>query len=398
MICDKCGSKIDEKSTFCPKCGNIISKENEQINNNLNIFNTNIENNKTKESLIEKYKTNINFFKLSDDNQNNNQIDSNHIIDEPIFPENSFETINQTNSEEKTQMIKPLNITPVNNLINNINDSENSIINQDNSLNNFTDTDSITQNSLTSNNELYNEKTNNNPAYDNNLIYNPAFDTNLLNNIENQEHQDEIVSNNNSNNENNLIYNELPDTSSLNNKENQTDIITNNNQTSDKLNTTNKNEIKQKSDKNNNLIIFIALAFLAIIVVAVVIINGNEKTLTCSINSTEDSLKSNSSISATFKDNNIKSMIIKGSEIISDNSKEYIDLYFDYKTEELNKYTQISGVKVTTNKNGSEITYSVTGNKDNSKQLFEEEFGKIEINAENFVAAAEAQGYKCNAK
>ena len=128
------------------------------------------------------------------------------------------------------------------------------------------------------------------------------------------------------------------------------------------------------------------------------LINGSTKTLTCSNVTTEDNLIIKNSIVTTFKDDSIKSMEIKGNEQVDSDQADYVDLYFNYKTEELNKYTQIAGVKVTTNKVGNVINYSVVADKSNSEKLFKEEFGGVNINAENFVSLAEASGYKCNVK
>ncbi len=389
MICDKCGSKIDENSSFCPKCGNIIEKKtenntNEQVNN-LDIFTSNYiapntENSEPEENLIEKYKTNINFFKLSD----NQKQDDNLLINEPVFPQNSFDTNtqNEQNIKETNQMIEPVNITPINDLINDTQMETNTPeINPIDSLNNPVNT-------------------NNEAIVQDNLNYNITPEVNPVDSLNNP-----VNTNNEAIVQDNLNYNITPEINPVNNLNNPeiqpNQIDSPNTQETNQVGNSNdsqNNAIKPKKDKNNNLIVFVAIAFIAIIVIAVILINGSKKTLTCTTTTTEGNLNIKSSISTTFKDDKIQTMVIKGKEQISEDGKQYIDLYFNYKLEELNKYTQIAGVIVTTNKQGNAITYSVTADKTNSKQLFEEEFGKIEITAENFTSAAEAQGYKCSTK
>ena len=428
MICDKCGANVESGADFCWACGNKI--ENNAVDNVVN----NDEN--LDENLLDKYKNNINFFNLSDSNgiqksevENNSDLNvlpdfsqnidnqtvlvQSELINEPIFPENSIQQDNPILGNDN---------------FNNVN-NENPYFISDNVLN---------ENQTDLNSPVFENNLNENPVD----IDEPVF-TNVSDNLSGEQtnltqefngNQDSYISPvnemnteqgvQNTNLAQELEVNQNPYVSPLNNEMNteqgvqsvgvapdvtieeaptftNVSAVTPEEPLAQPVNTEpkkensdagNKND-KPKKKVNNNLIVFIAVAFIALIVIVIFLTRTDSKTVSCIQSDTDNGVTTEKVLIASFKNNKIKSLLISGSYVVGSNYMQYMDSFYESKNEELKKYDGIKGIDVTVNKDSNTITYSVESG--DASTLAKTELKATADVADNFINAAEEQGYKC---
>jgi len=434
MICDKCGAQLDNSAEFCWACGNKVEKK---VDDNID------------ENLINKYKNNISFFNLSNDdttkkeevtnpfvfpknifneplNDNNlmqeEKIDSSNndinlnqdtnfqtLDNSPIFPENTDVNLNQDTNFQAlyNSPIFPDSISNTENTDVNLNQDTNFQTLDNSPI--FPDSISNTENTDVNLNQDTNFQTlDNSPIFLDNMPNTENTTTNLNqdmttnNNIDYSTIPDNQIINEPILPENNVQNSELnqtiqPEQQPIQNVE-TTNLETNNaninngpiNNVTPKENTNNN---KEKKKTNNSIIVFVAIAFIIFIVLAILLTGNDSKEITCVQNETENGLTSETTLKAAFKNNKIKSLTISGNYVVSNEYISHMDKFYETVKEELKKYSGIKGTEVTTNNDSNTITYNVTST--DSKALFKATLNKNSETAEDFTNAAEEQGYEC---